>query len=143
LLFIFSQKASIDYYKEQKQLHELNKVLRSETEYLAENTTDSWYENFIKWANLNNPQYVHNKSKYITSKYFIVAMDEIFESKFLVLFPQFQTLYKDCSSSKAISFNECRIIEVSWIVQFWCDADECPKYRILHESLYSRFNCSA
>lgn len=64
MAFIFNCKGSIDYFKEQQQLHKLNKDLQSETEFLSKNSIESWYESYIEWANKTVPQYVNTASKY-------------------------------------------------------------------------------
>lgn len=63
--FISNFVASINYFEEQKLLHQLNKDLQSETEYLSKNSVDNWYENYIGWANTTVPQYVTMTCKYI------------------------------------------------------------------------------
>ncbi|XP_046852386.1 LOW QUALITY PROTEIN: patched domain-containing protein 3-like [Xenia sp. Carnegie-2017] len=49
----------IDYFKDQIKLHTLNNNIKSETQYLASNTVENWFEHYIKWLNTTNSTFLN------------------------------------------------------------------------------------
>ena len=84
-IVLFFSTGEIDYFNDQMKLHTLNNNIKSETQYLASNTVENWFEHYIKWLNTTNSTFLNTTSKY---------KEILYDFKLTKLFHKFSLRYK-------------------------------------------------